>query len=347
MKEALNYSLPCAVTEIDDFIATPSPEVIETVRTWDSDVLVLGAGGKMGLHLCAMIQKSLELIGSGRSVIAVSRFGNLMDQDDFESRNIRTIAGDLRDEAFLSSLPDTKLVFFLAGAKFGTASNPELLNQMNVEVPEKVARRFHASRIVAFSTGCVYAYTSPESGGSTEESDLIETGDYSLSCLGREQMFTEASLEFGTPAVLIRLNYSVEFRYGVLVDICQRVMQGKTVDATMGNLNLIWQGDAVDHIIRSSALAKSPPQPINITGKEILRIGDLARKFGELLGREPVIAGEEAETAWLSNAAWSHSLFGEPRVDLETMMKWTVSWLGTGGDTHGKPTGFEKRDGKF
>ena len=344
MKNTENVNLPFLPEELDDFIASPSAAVVREVGTWDTDIIVLGAGGKMGLHVCVMLKRALEKSGSRQSITAVSRFGNLMDRDDFESRGIPTIAGDLRDEAFLASLPEAGIVFFLAGAKFGTADNPQLLREMNVEVPGKVARRFKESRIVAFATAGGYAYTTVETGGSTEQSPTAPVGAYAESCLGREQAFAEVSREHGTPVCLIRLNYAVELRYGVLVDICSKVINGEPVDLTMGHLNLIWQGDAVDQIIRTVALAESPPRPINITGKGILSVRSLAEKFAQILDREVAFTGEEAETAWLSNPAWSHQQLGAPRTGLDSMIQWTAAWLTHGGQTHGKPTGFETSD---
>lgn len=339
--------LPCDPAEADAFIATPGPAVLEEVRGWTGTVLVLGAGGKMGFHLSWMLKRALEATGAAAELAAVSRFGSADSRKAFTEAGIPLIAGDLRDPEFLARLPDADIVFFLAGAKFGTAGNPGLLEEMNVRLPRKVAARFRGSRMVAFSTGCVYAYVPPESGGSTEESPTEPVGAYARSCLEREQAFAGESRESGTPVVLIRLNYAVEFRYGVLVDICSRVLAGQPVDLEMGYLNLIWQGDALDQIIRSVPLAGSPAVPLNITGPEILRVRDLATACGRLAGKPVTFRGTEAPTAWLNNAGRSHRLFGEPPTRLPSILEWTVAWLMQGGKTLGKPTGFERRDGQF
>ena len=339
--------LPCPVEEVDSFLSRPREGALEMLRHLEGDVLVLGAGGKMGLHLCRMLREGFDQLGKGNTVWAASRFQTLASREAYESSGVKVLVGDFRDQAFVQSLPDCPTVFYLVGAKFGTSGNPDLLRQINVEVSREVAERFREARIVAFSTGCVYSFTTPDSGGSKETSPTEPVGEYALSCLGREQAFTEASKRHGTPVVLIRLNYSVEFRYGVPVDICRKVMSGEAIDLSMGYVNIIWQNDALNQIIQCLALADSPPVPINITGKEIIPVREIAVRFGELLGKAPVFTGTEAETAWLSDAGKSHRLFGAPHVGLDTMIDWIAAWLQGEGHTFNKPTGFETRDGKF
>lgn len=339
--------LPCDPKDLDLFISEPSELVLKTLRQLRGDVLVLGAGGKMGLHMCMMLRRGFDRLGLPNKVTAVSRFSTLHDREAFEKCGIETIAGDLCDEGFLASLPDAPEVVFMAGAKFGTAGNSGILRQMNVELPAKVGRRFSKSRIACFSTGCVYEFTSPATGGSTEESPTSPIGDYAQSCLQREAAFTRVSLEEGTEVILLRLNYSNEPRYGVLVDICTKVLNEEPVDVSMGYVNVIWQGDAVQHLIAAIPLASAPPRPLNITGAEILHVRDLAERFGAMLGKKVTIAGKEEETAWLNNPAKAHRLFGSPPTSLDQMMQWIAAWLTTCGETYGKPTGFERRDGKF
>lgn len=320
---------------------------MEGLRGLDGDILVLGAGGKMGLHLCLMLKRAMDALGQGNQIHAASRFQTLNSGDAYEAHGIHVLAGDFRDEAFLATLPLCPTVFYLVGAKFGTSESPELLRQINVEVAEKVSRHFRSSRIVAFSTGCVYSYVTPGSGGSREDSPKDPVGDYAKSCLERERQFEGVSEAYQTPVALVRLNYSVEFRYGVLVDIGEKVMKGEPLDVSMGFVNLIWQNDALNQIIQCLDVADSPAAPINITGGGILRVRDLANRFGELFGRSPKFTGHEEATTWLSDASLSHRLFGKPRVSVETMIEWVAAWLAGGGRTYGKPTGFEKRDGKF
>jgi nucleoside-diphosphate-sugar epimerase len=301
----------------------------------------------MGLHLCRLLREGTRLLGKKNTIYGVSRFTTLADRTVYEEAGIKTLVGDLRDQAFLDSLPDCPVIFYLAGAKFGTAGNPKLLQEMNVELPRLVAERFPHSRIAAFSTGCVYSYTTPLSGGALETFPLEPVGEYARSCLGREEAFVEGSRRHGTPVVLLRINYSVEFRYGVPVDIGRKVLNGEPIDVTMGYVNVIWQNDALNHIVQALKLAASPPVPINITGPEIVSVREIATRLGELLGREPVLVGEEAPTAWLSNASRAHKLFGAPSVPLDRMLCWIASWLLNEGPTYNKPTGFERRDGKF
>lgn len=340
-------ALPCAKSDVDVFLSTPSDAVVSQARAWHGDVLVLGAGGKMGLHVSMMLNEAIRRASAGARVVAVSRFQTLHDREAFEKAGIATIVCDLHDERAVASLPDASLVFFLAGVKFGTASNPASLRAMNIEVPRLVAGRFRKARIVALSTGCVYPFTPVSGNGATEQTPPAPLGDYATSCLGREEEFSTASACHRTPVALIRLNYSVEFRYGVLVDIAVKVMRGEPVDVTTGSVNVIWQRDAIEHIIRAAEHAASPPVVINITGAGIHSVRRIASDFGKLFGVMPRIIGEESSKAWLSNAAYAHALFGAPSVTLETMEQWIVAWLQSDGSLWGKPTGFETRDGKF
>ncbi len=309
--------------------------------------MILGAGGKMGLHVSRMAHEAIRRSGAPASVIAVSRFKTLRDRAAFEEAGITTLACDLSDAHPLAQLPDADLVFFLAGVKFGTANDPDLLHQMNVVVPRLVAQRYPCVPIVAFSTGCVYPFVPVESRGASEQTPPAPVGDYAISCRGREEEFMAASRGAGTPVVLIRLNYAVEFRYGVLVDIAARVHSGTPIDVTTGHVNVIWQRDAVEQILRASSVAASPAIPLNITGAGTHSVRAIAEDFGRLFGVAPTFTGTESPTAWLNDASESHRLFGPPPTSLAAMQAWIAAWLQNEGGTWGKPTGFEQRNGKF
>lgn len=338
---------PRSVEELDLRISTPGAEVIDALRRCDGDFVVLGAGGKMGLHFCQMLRRALDEFDPARRLVAVSRFGSPGATASFDASGIETLSADLSDPADEAKLPAAANVLYLAGVKFGTGSSPELLRLMNVEVPARMARRYRDSRIVALSTGCVYSFTTPASGGSKEIDATDPPGDYARSCLGREESFAEVSLASGTPVALIRLNYSVEMRYGVLVDIARKVLAGDAIDVGMGYVNVIWQGDAVSQILRTFPLAQSPPLVLNITGVETLSVRDLAMRFAKRLGKTVTLRGAESPTAWLSNSAVATRLFGPPKVDTQTLIDWTADWVAGGRPLLGKPTHFENREGKY
>lgn len=340
-------SLPCDPETVDEFIARPSAGAIAALRARPGPVTVLGAGGKMGLHLCLMLRRALDELGRADPVIAVSRFRTLRDRDEFARHGLEVRPCDLESPEEVAALPLTPTVFFLAGVKFGTADSPDLLERLNVMMPRRVAEHYRSATIIAFSTGCVYPFVTPESGGATEAVPPAPNGAYASSCLAREQAFVEASRRHGTPGVLIRLNYSVEFRYGLLLDIAQKVQRGEPIDVTMGHVNVIWQTDALNHAICALDVAASPPVPLNVTGADTLSVRALALRFGELLGQPVQLVGSEAGSAWLNNAARAHRAFGLPATPPAQMMEWVAAWLLQGGETWNKPTGFEKRDGKF
>ncbi|MES2692017.1 MAG: NAD(P)-dependent oxidoreductase [Verrucomicrobiota bacterium] len=347
LSSSASAGLPCLPGEVDAFISRPTPGVIEVLARTPGPFLVLGAGGKVGLHLSAMLRSALDGLGRKDRVLAVSRFSTLRDRAAFEQFGIETCACDLGDPAALAALPDAPTVFFLAGVKFGTAAASGLLHAVNVEIPQRIAEKYSKSRIIAYSTGCVYPFVTPASGGAREDTPAAPVGEYAASCVAREQAFTAIAAAHGTPVALIRLNYSVEFRYGLLGDIAQTVLARRPVDVTTGYVNVIWQTDAVAHSIQALEIAGAPAVPINVTGPGTLSVRDLAHRFGEVLGLPVEITGKEAETAWLNNAAHSHRLFGAPRTSLDQMIVWTAEWLRSNGETWGKPTGFERRDGRF
>ncbi|MBL9212455.1 MAG: NAD(P)-dependent oxidoreductase [Opitutaceae bacterium] len=339
--------LPCSPDAVDDFISQPTPRVVEVLARSRGPFLILGAGGKIGLHLSVMLRRALDQLGRKDRVVAVSRFSTLRDRAAFESRGVETLACDLGRAEDLKTLPEAPTIFFLAGVKFGTAAAPGLLRATNVEIPQRVAEKYSHARIIAYSSGCVYPFVTPASGGAREDTPPSPVGDYAASCIAREQAFTEVAAAQGTPVALIRLNYSIEFRYGLLVDIAQMVLAGRPVDVTTGYVNVIWQTDAVAHSIQALEIAGSPAVPINVTGAETLSVRDLALRFAAALGRSVEITGIEAETAWLNNASHSHRLFGPPLTTVDQMITWISAWLLQNGETWGKPTGFERRDGRF
>ncbi|MCA9064447.1 MAG: NAD(P)-dependent oxidoreductase [Planctomycetaceae bacterium] len=334
---------PKTVAELDALISCPPSAVIESVRRQPGRFAVLGAGGKMGFHITLMLQKALEQAGRPDRVIAVSRFGESSRRRPFEDAGLEVISADLAEPEQVAALPDAENVISLAAIKFGTSGRPDLLQRINIETSRLVTDRYRDSRISMLSTGCVYPFVTPASGGCTEDSPATAPGEYAQSRLAQEQIFAEASASNGTPVALVRLNYSIDLRYGVLLDIARKVWQRQPLDVTMGYANVIWQGDAVAHIIRSLEVAATPAVPLNITGPEILSIRELAQTFGKRFGISPEITGTESDTAWLNNAARSHQLFGTPQVSLNQMVEWVASWVECNGETYNKPTHFESR----
>ncbi|MCX6936169.1 MAG: NAD(P)-dependent oxidoreductase [Verrucomicrobia bacterium] len=304
--------------------------------------MILGAAGKMGTTLALMLRDGLESRGK---VIAVSRFSDVSVRAQF--KGIETISCDLLDRDAVQMLPNALNVFYLAGRKFGTISDPEITWAMNAVVPTYVAEKFQRSRIVAFSTGCVYPFVPIGSGGSREEDAIVPSGDYANSCVARERVFSYFSNKHGTPLCIYRLNYSVEPRYGVLTDLAEKIIEGKEINVSMGYVNLIWQRDAVARAIQCMDETRSPGTIMNVAGPEIVSIRHLAQRLGIALGREPRFAGTESESALLSNADRSFRLWGYPTTSLDQMIDWTAAWLREGNKTLNKPTHYETRDGKY
>ena len=328
---------------LEDWLSEPLAATGAALREVEGDVAVLGAGGKMGPTLAMMLKKAAPL----KNVYAVSRFSDRQVRDRIADRGVEIVEADLLDESAYDGLPDVPNVFYLAGMKFGAAGNQPLTWAMNVYMPALVAQRYRRSRIVALSTGNVYPFTAVPSSGSREQDDPGPVGEYAQSCLGRERMFQHFSQRFGTAVTLIRLNYANELRYGILVDLTRKIMHDEPIDVTMGAVNLIWQADANNYIIRALSIAASPPAILNVTGPETLSVRDLAGRIGKLLHKEPRFVSQEAATALLSNAARCVELLGRPALGLDEMIQSIVTWVGAGKPVLSKPTKFSVRDGRF
>ncbi|MBI5085694.1 MAG: NAD(P)-dependent oxidoreductase [Acidobacteria bacterium] len=333
--------------QLEELLATPRAADVELMRRLDGPLLILGAAGKMGPSLAHLARRALDKAGNRAAVIAVSRFSTPEARGLFERWGIQTIACDMLEPGALERLPDAPNVIFMAARKFGSTGNPSLTWAANVLLPGLVAARFRESRIVSFSSGNIYPLVPVESGGATEETPVGPIGEYAQSVLGRERLFEYGSLTWGTPVTLLRLNYAVEMRYGVLVDIGRKVYEGRPVDLTMGHVNVMWQGDANSVTLRSLAHCSSPPFVLNLTGEGTLRVRDIATAFARRFGKEALLTGSEAPTALLNNAALCHEMFGRPEVSTEQMIGWIAEWIEEGGRLLNKPTHFENREGKF
>lgn len=341
---------PGDVTELEDRLSRPRDETIEALRASPGDIVILGAGGKMGPSLARMARRAASTADgtdTRRRVIAVSRYSNAEARAALEQAGVETASCDLLDPVAVDRLPDAPNVVFMAGQKFGTASAPSMTWAMNTLVPAWCAARYAGSRIAAFSTGNVYPLVPVDGAASREVDAPSPLGEYAASCLGRERMFEHASVRDGTPVAIIRLNYAVDLRYGVLVDIATKVRDGVAIDLVMGFVNVIWQGDANRIAIETLTRAAVPPYVVNVTGHERLSVRAVAQRLGELLGRRPVLAGTEAPDALLSETTKLAAEFPPLELDADTLVAWVASWILAGNPLLDRPTKFERRDGSF
>lgn len=333
--------------ELEQRLSEPSAALVDLMTRLDGDIMVLGVAGKMGITLARMAVRAAQMAGVEKRVVGVSRFSDPEARDRLDSCGIETVACDLLDAAQVGGLEQLPNVIYMAGRKFGTEGAEDLTWAMNAIMPTNVARHFADSRIVAFSTGCVYPLVSILSGGSTEASPCDPVGEYAMSCLARERVFSYHSGLLGTPVCLFRLNYAIDLRYGVLHDIGRCILDGRPVQLGMPVFNCIWQADANDRALRCLEYCGSPAVPINVTGPETIPVRWAAAELAWRMDRDVTFAGEESTLAYQSNATHSFGLFGYPRVSLDEMLDWTAAWLLEGGASLGKPTHFEVSDGKY
>ena len=341
--------VPRSEAELDEVLSQPRDASVEALRRTPGDIVVLGAGGKMGPTLARMAARAAASADGAkpRRVIAVSRFGDGSVRRELERHGVETIQADLLDRVAVDRLPDAPNVIFMAGQKFGTSDAPYRTWMMNVVVPAHCAERYARSRIVAFSTGNVYPLRGVLGGGATEGTKPQPVGEYAESCLGRERVFEYFAATAGTRVAIMRLNYAIDLRYGVLADLATRVVRGKLVPLAMGYVNVIWQGDANRIALEMLPHASSPPFVLNVTGRDTLSVRTLAIDLGNRLSRKPEFDGAESPDALLSDTTKMHAAFEAPETSLDTMLDWTAEWVRAEQPMFGKPTHFETRDGAF
>jgi nucleoside-diphosphate-sugar epimerase len=331
------------VAALEELMSRPSPELVQALDKATGDLMVLGVGGKMGPTLARMAKRA----GPKRRVIGVARFSEPGLRESLEAAGVECITADLLSREALAKLPDAPNIVFMAGRKFGSSGSEWLTWAMNAHVPALVAERFARSRIVAFSTACVYPFTSKDGNGAPESmAPTAPSGEYANSCVARERLFEHFSHAHGTPGRLLRLSYAIDMRYGVLHDVAQKLLRKEAIDLSMGHANVIWQGEANDWTLRSLAHCTAPTSPLNLSGPKV-SIRELACELSLRLGVAPVFTGYEADSAWLVDCSEAFRLFGKPQVSLQRMIDWTADWVQRGGASLNKPTHYEARDGKY
>jgi nucleoside-diphosphate-sugar epimerase len=336
------------VAELDQALSEPSAELISSLSALDGDLLILGAGGKMGPTFARMTRRAFDAAGKRSRVVAVSRFSKQSVTNELAAHGIDVLPADLFDSEHVRILPDAENLLYLVGTKFGTARDAAKTWASNTYIAGLVADRYRESRIVALSTGNVYGLVPVDRRLGSTESDVPKPdGEYAMSALGRERVFEHFSIQYGTRTALIRLNYATELRYGILVDISEKIRRGERISLTMGYFNTIWQRDACDMILRTFQRAGSPPTVLNITGSERLSVRNVAERLGQLMNRAPEFIHAESNTALLSDATRACEILGPPPTSVEQVMQWTADWILRGGEVWNKPTHFEVRDGKF
>ena len=335
------------VEELEAFLSIPSEALIKDIANIKGDILILGMGGKMGPSLAKLAKRAIDRAGLDKKVMGASRFSNKELVKELTRSGIECIKVDLLDDSALMKLPDAENIIYMAGNKFGTFGNEHFTWAMNAYLPGRVSERYKKSRIVVFSTGNIYPFTAVDGTGAREDCRPSPIGEYAQSCLGRERVFEHFSIKNNTKMLLYRLNYALDLRYGVLLEVAKAVWEQRPLDLSMGYANVIWQGDANEYAIRCLNHCESPAKKLNVTGPEIISVQWLAEVFGKRFKRTPIFENKAQDTALLNDASESHTLFGKPSVSLAQMIDMTVEWVKIGGEELSKPTHFQERKGTY
>ena len=334
--------------QLEELLTDPSPALTALMRRLSGDIMILGGSGKMGVSMALLAVNAVRAAAVDRKILVAARFSNPAVRAKLDRAGVETIVCDFLDRATVSRLPRVPNIIFMAGRKFGTEGCEELTWAVNILAPAFVAEHFKESRIVAFSTGCVYPLVDAASGGCTEAVAPEPVGEYSQSCLGRERILQYAARQYGTRMLLFRLNYAIDLRYGVLHDIAMPIWRGEKVNNAVSHFNAIWQSSANEAALRALELADNPPAILNVTGPETVSTMDVAEEFGRLFGKKvEYLHPVPGRRCYLNNAAKMHVLFGLPAVSMAQMIRWQAAWIANGGASLNKPTHFEVSDGRF
>lgn len=333
--------------ELMEFMTRPSARLVEDLKRLKGDILILGAGGKVGPAMAVLAKRGVEAAGTGAKVYAASLFDRPDAPETMRSAGVEVIEADLSDPKQLAALPEAENIIYMVGKKFGTEGCEDLTWHINVILPYLAAERFPHANIVAFSTGNVYGMAPVVSGGFCEDDLPQPIGEYALTCLGRERVLEHCSAHNGTPMLFFRLNYAIDLRYGVLYDIAKAIVEGRPIDVSQGVFNCIWQGDVCEFAIRSLLHAAVPPQKLNVSSPEAISIRWAAKELGKRLGREPRFTGEEVQSALFSNCQKMVQLLGAPSVGVLEMMDMVARWVLNGGEAISAPTHFETTNGVY
>jgi nucleoside-diphosphate-sugar epimerase len=329
---------------LEDFMSTPTRGLVEDFANLDGDILVLGVAGKVGPTLAMMAKRAAP----AKRVIGVARFSDANVKLRLEAAGVETIPCDLLDREAVARLPRVANVVYMAGKKFGVTGGEPFAWAMNAVVPAYVGEKFSGTRFVAFSTLCVYPFSPVDGPGATpDDTPPTPLGEYANGCVARERVFQYFSEKTNSPGRLARLNYAIDCRYGVLSDIAQWVRSGAPIDIRTGVANCIWQGDAIAHILRCLRHGTVPARAINIGAPQATSVRAAAHRFGEIFDRAPIFTGTEQSTAWHNDCSEARTLFGDPVIDLDTMIRWNADWLQRDQPLHHKPTHYEERAGQF
>lgn len=332
------------LSDLREFMTTPTRGLVECLGRLDGDIIVLGAGGKMGPELVETLVKANREAGRERRIGAASRFSNPEVGKRLLELGVELHFGDLRMQEFLDGLPDCRNVVFMPGMKFGSSGDWTSAFHQNSILPYLVGERYTSSRIVVFSSGNPYPRTPVEEGGCGEDDELKPRGVYGWNVVARESSFRITSERHEEQTTgLYRLFYSQHLCYGVLVDLARMVQEGEEISLSMPAVNLISQRDAIDVALKLLEHCENPPFVLNAAG-EIVRVREIAEKMGQIMNREPRLVEPEPETALLGKDERCRELFGDYRDTTGEMIEAAARWVMRGNETWDMPTMFGKVD---
>ena len=339
---AVNIAEIADSRQLREFMSAPTVGVIDCVGKVRGDILILGGSGKMGPELTEMIVRADATARINRTVSVASSFRAPGERtaELFAEIGVKVFKGELTDAEFLDGLPDAENVIYMTGFKFGSAYDWEKAVQVNCILPYLVGEKYRHSKIVVFSSANPYACTTLESGGSTEGDALDPKGIYGWSIVARESSFAiTAKKHPAQSSCFFRLTYAQHLAYGVIVDLAKYILEGKEISLSVPYVNLVSQRDANDRAIRALEICSNPPSILNVSGP-VVAVRDIVKKLGEMLGRKPLLVGEEPKLSQVINGDFCVRRFGNYHDTLEDILTAAVNWVKNNGEYWGKPTKF-------
>lgn len=308
-------------------------------------VLVTGAGGFIGSHLCE------ALLDTGADVTAMIRYTSRSDWGNLEflphekKAALRVVAGNIEDSNFVARQVKGKNVVFHLAALIAIPYSyvaPLSYVRTNVEGTLNVlesARNWGVERIIHTSTSETYGtalYTPID-----ERHPLQGQSPYSASKISADKIAESYHLSFDLPVATIRPFNSYGPRQSARAVIPTIITQALTQpEIRLGSLgpvrDLTFVKDTARGFIKIAEADKATGETVNVGFGKGITIGDLASTILSLMGSRKTIAQDDSRvrpeksevyTLICDNAKARKMIDWEPRHSLREGLLETIEFV--------------------